>query len=219
MRRDIKKILSPKPLNFYSPVLQWATVRLMLILQCIIGLHSQSIDFTNAFDQADIPSGEPVFIEIPRNFKSDGGQRDVVIKLKKSLYGQAKAAHLWYEKFRNGLLERGFVMSKVDPFLFVSKTVICVLYVDDCIFWSRSKSEIDNVIKYFKEDGNSYNWEHLKVEYVSEFLGIDIKTLYDSGFQFFQTVLIRKVMEATCMEHCNGLLTPTKVEAPLQSSK
>ena len=69
----------------------------MLILQCILGLKSQSIDFTNAFAQAYIPSGEPVFIELPRGFKSDGGQHDVVLKLNKSLYGQAEAARLWYE--------------------------------------------------------------------------------------------------------------------------
>ena len=50
---------------------------------------------------------------------------------------------------------------------------------------------------------------------MSEFLGIDIKTLDNGGFQFFQTGLIRKVLESTVMEHCNGLTTPTKVEAPL----
>ena len=44
---------------------------------------------------------------------------------------------------------------------------------------------------------------------------IDIKTLDDDGFQFFQTGLIRKVLEATGVEHCNGLPTPTKFEAPL----
>ena len=119
--------MSPTPLNLYSPVVQWATVRLVFILQYILGLQSQSIDFKNAFSQADIPSGEPVFIGLPMHFKSDGGQHDVFLKLKKSLYGQAEAAHLWYEKLRNGLLERGFVMSKVDPCLFMSKTVI-VLY-------------------------------------------------------------------------------------------
>ena len=48
-----------------------------------------------------------------------------------------------------------------------------------------------------------------------EFLGIDIKILDNGGFQFCQTGLIRKVLEATDMEHCNGLKTPTKVEAPL----
>ena len=65
-------------------------------LQCILGLQSQSIDFKNAFAQADIPSGKPVFIELPRYFKSDGGQHDTVIKLKKRLYGQAESACLWY---------------------------------------------------------------------------------------------------------------------------
>ena len=70
-------------------------------------------------------------------------------------------------------------------------------------------------MKSFKEDGHIYNWEHSKVESVSEFLGIDIKTLDNGGFQFCQTGLINKVLEATGMEHCNGLPTPTKVEAPL----
>ena len=98
VRGDIQRRLSPKPLNLYSPVVQWATVRLMLILQCILGLQSQNIDFKNAFAQEYIPSGDPVFIEILRDFMSDGEQGDVVLKLKKSLYGQAKAARLWYEK-------------------------------------------------------------------------------------------------------------------------
>ena len=106
-------------------------------------MQSQSIDFTNAFAQADIPSGEPVFIELPRYFKSDGGQNDVFLRLKKSLYGQSKAARLWYEKLINGLLEPGFVMSKLDPCLFMSKTVICVVYVDGCLFWARSQTNLE----------------------------------------------------------------------------
>ena len=42
-----------------------------------------------------------------------------------------------------------------------------------------------------------------------------IKTLDNGGFEFCQTGLIRKVLEATGMDHCNGLQTTTKVEAPL----
>ena len=73
-------------------------------------------------------------MSFPGNFKSDGEQHDVFLKVKKSLYGQAEAARLWYEKLRNGLLERGLVMSKVDLCLFMSKTDICVVYVEDCLF-------------------------------------------------------------------------------------
>ena len=62
----------------------------MFILQCILGLQSQSIDFTNSFAQADIPSGDPVFIELTRDLKSDGGQHDVVLKLKNSYMVKTK---------------------------------------------------------------------------------------------------------------------------------
>ena len=70
-------------------------------------------------------------------------------------------------------------------------------------------------MKSFKEDGKSYNWEHSKVESVTEFLGIDIKKLDDGGFQFRQTGFICKVLELTGMEHYNGLPTTTKVDALL----
>ena len=50
---------------------------------------------------------------------------------------------------------------------------------------------------------------------MSEFLGIDIKTLDDGGFQFCQAGFICKVLEATGVEHYNGFPKSTKVEAPL----
>ena len=36
VRGDVQKRISPEPLNYYSPVLQWATVRSMLILKWIL---------------------------------------------------------------------------------------------------------------------------------------------------------------------------------------
>ena len=45
---------------------------------------------------------------------------------------------------------------------------------------------------------------------MSEFLGTDIKILDDGVFQFCQTGVIRKVLEATGMEHYNELPTSTK---------
>ena len=51
---------------------------------------------------------------------------------------------------------------------------------------------------------------------MSNFLGIDIKTLDDGGFHFFQTGYIRKVLEAIGMEHCNGLPITTKVDSPCE---
>ena len=53
-----------------------------MIFQCILRLQIQSIDFTNAFSQTGITSGEPTSIEFTRDFESDGVQCDVVIRLK-----------------------------------------------------------------------------------------------------------------------------------------
>ena len=111
------------------------------------------------------------------------------------------------------------MMSNVDPCLFMSKTVIYVVYVDGCLFWEHSQSDIDNEMNYFKEDGPSYNWEHSKGESVSEFLGIDIKTLDDGGFQFCQTGFIRKVLEATGMDHYNVFPTPTRLRHLLEQTR
>ena len=44
-------------------------MRLMLILQFILGLQSQNIDFIDAYAQADIPSGEIILIELPKEFQ------------------------------------------------------------------------------------------------------------------------------------------------------
>ena len=74
-------------------------------------------------------------------------------------------------------------------------------------------------MKSFEGDGPSYNWEHSKGESVSEFLIIDIKTLDDGVFQFYQIVLVRKALESTGMEHCNGLQTPTKVYVTIGNYK
>ena len=69
VRRDDQKRMSTEPLNCYYTMFQWEKLRLILNLQWIIGLQSQSINFTNAFAQGDIPTWERVFIEHPRYFK------------------------------------------------------------------------------------------------------------------------------------------------------
>ena len=42
-----------------------------------------------------------------------------------------------------------FKNPKIDEEM-CTKTVICVVYVDGCLFWARSQSEIYNVMKSFK---------------------------------------------------------------------
>jgi len=47
----------------YAPVVQWTTVRLMLILDVLLNLKSKQGDVTAAFLQAEIPDGEHVYVQ------------------------------------------------------------------------------------------------------------------------------------------------------------
>ena len=46
---------------------------------------------------------------------------------------------------------------------------------------------------------------------MSGFLGIDIKTLDDDVFQFYQTGLLQKVLDGPYVENCNEFPEPTQV--------
>ena len=54
-----------------------------------------------------------------------------------------------------------------------------------------------------------------KLELFHELLGLDINTLDNGIFQFFQTELILNVLKTTGIEYCNILTTPAMVEEPL----
>ena len=55
------------------------------------------------------------------------------------------------------------VMSNLDPCLFLSKDIVCICYVDDCLFFAHKQEKLDELLKSFKDDSDEYNWE-LKVE-------------------------------------------------------
>jgi hypothetical protein len=168
----LKKRNATEEEDTYSPVVQWSTVRLLLVLTAILGLHTRSrIDFFNAFAQASIPDGKDVYIEVLKRFAPTDG-RDCVMKLKKSLYGSTTAPRLWYEKISKGLIDRGFVPSTMDPCLFISPTVLLVLYIDDCCIFARDPKDIDSLLKSFDDDGDEFNWELTIEGSVTEFLGI-----------------------------------------------
>ena len=72
----------------YAPVVMWVIIRLMLILECLLGLVSKQGDVTCAFLHAHLEPGEEVYLDMPRGFQQYGkrGQKKV-LKLKCCIYG------------------------------------------------------------------------------------------------------------------------------------
>ncbi len=130
----------PKGIDFfetYVPVVQWTTIRPMFILDNLLGLKSKQGDVTCTFLHVDLEPGENVYVEMPLGFTQylkNGIQN--VLKLKKTLYGLQQSPRAFWKYVTENLKSCGLEQSKFDPCLFVGSKILCVVYVDNLIFWS-----------------------------------------------------------------------------------
>ena len=97
----------------------WATVRLVLILSVVCGLHCHQVDFVQAFPQADINTD--IYLRMPdgRGYIDANANTDYCLELVKNLYGTKQAAGGWFLHLRDGVLANGLTQSRQDPCLFL----------------------------------------------------------------------------------------------------
>jgi hypothetical protein len=201
----------------YAPVVSWTTVRLLLILSAELELATRQVDYTAAFVHANIetpPNYENMntqeqyrasqFAEMPRGFAEPGK----VLRLRKNLYGKKSAPRLWFNHLKAKLEATGFEqMVDVDPCLFISEKVICLVYVDDTLLYARDMKDIDDVIKQLTEKHKMV----LEVEDdVAGFLGVHIERDSKTGkVTLTQRGLIDRIIEALDIEDLPPVDTPS----------
>jgi len=191
------------PFETYSPVVQWSSVRLMLILTIIHGLETRQVDYVNAFAQAELT--KDVFIDMPLGFQH-ANDEECVLWLKKSLYGMTDAPLMFFELLKSNLEAIGFKQQKNhDPCLFFHKDAICLSWVDDCLWMGRDGKALDELIRRMKDERGM----DLKVESydVSAFLGIQF-TRKGHSIELKQDGLLNKILEDCGMLDCNSISTP-----------
>ena len=133
----------------FSPVVQWSTLRTILTLSIIQGWKARSIDFVLAYPQADLKAN--IFMRIPFGFKVDTPGK-WLLKLTKNVYGLSDAGRTWALHLRQGLIDRGFKQSQVDPCVFFKGNLVLVIYVDDVIAFCPDDKPIDDFIQSMQED-------------------------------------------------------------------
>jgi len=183
----------------------------MLIMVLTNSWNTRVIDYTNAFPQANIDTD--IYVEMPAMFGSkEGGNK--VLKLKKSLYGLKQSPRTFYQHISQGLKDRGWTASEIDPCLFMKENMMCVIYVDDTIFAGPSQQDIDEEIKLLgiKQPHEESALEFRDEGEVAAFLGIKIDKRSTSEFYLSQPGLIKKVLEAAGMSECNSNTTPSALE-------
>ena len=178
----------------YAPVVQWTTIRLMFILEVLLDLKSKQGDVTCAFLHADLGPEETVYVEMPLGFnvKSKNGKRQV-LKLNKTLYGLRQSPRAFWKYITEKLEACGLKQSKFDPCLFIGPDVMCIVYVDDLIFWSRDVAKIDKVGMELCKLGVALEQE----DNAAGFLGVSMERDSSTGLlELKQTGLIERVVEA-----------------------
>jgi hypothetical protein len=113
-------------------------------------------------------------------------------KLNKSLYGLKQASLNWFEKLKQGLIDRGFHPSAIDPCLYFKKGMIIITYVDDCIIVSNSMKDIKTFVKSMKDGPKGYVL--IDEGEINKFLGIEIKEITRHKFELSQQFLIKRIV-------------------------
>jgi hypothetical protein len=191
----------------FAPVVQWLTVRLILVMTIIMGLENKQIDYTAAFVQAPIDTD--VYIEMPRMFSTKGK----VWKLRKSIYGLKQSPRNYFLHMKQKLEKLGFTQSNADPCLFISTTVICLIYVDDALLVYKDQTAVDDLTKRMEQEKMLFNVE----SDVAGYLGVLIDRDTDGTITMRQSGLARRIIEALHLEDaaCTSTETPCTAYLPI----
>jgi hypothetical protein len=57
----------------WAPVVQWSTIRIVMVLAATLNLHSVQCDVTAAFIHGRVPPDEEIYVHQPRGFKRGSG--------------------------------------------------------------------------------------------------------------------------------------------------
>jgi hypothetical protein len=157
------------------------------------------ITFLNGFINELVYVDQPLGFEDPRYLNH-------VYRLSKALYGLKQAPRAWYERLRDFLIEKGFIIGKVDTTLFTKKLngeiFICHVYVDDIIFGLTNKD-------YCKKFGELLSKE-FKMSMIGElifFLGFQVMQMRE-GIFIFQEKYTKDLLKRFKMDDCKPIKTP-----------
>jgi Reverse transcriptase (RNA-dependent DNA polymerase) len=142
-----------------------------------------------------------VYIEMPCGFMQPGK----VLKLKRPLYGLKQAPCNFYLHLKSKLEEVGFMQSEHDQCLFISDQVICLIYVDNTLFFAPKQEYIDEILEKLQQSMT------LKVENnVAGFLRVHIPRHDNGTIELTPKGLIERCIAALDVESLPVKKTPAE---------
>lgn len=142
---------------------------------------------------------EEIYMRQPPGFDDKSGR---VCRLRKSIYGLKQANREWYKTLSDFLLSVGFKRSEVDPCVYLKKSTILFVYVDDMIIAGETDTEVEQVSNALKS--------RFKMKDLGEpqrILGIELKS-YKDGIIMTSEAYIQELLDQYQMQGCRPVATP-----------
>jgi hypothetical protein len=119
----------------FSPVVRFASVRLILAIVANLNLELYQMDVKTAFLNGELD--EEIYMDQPVGFVAKVQERRKVCKLKRSIYGLKQSSRQWYLRFHRAILSNGLTMIEEDHCVYTKWSkgsfIILSLYVDDIL--------------------------------------------------------------------------------------
>jgi hypothetical protein len=170
--------------------------------------HPRVSNFVLAFPQADLEN--QLYMELPIGFDAPNNEdwKFYVLKLNKSLYGLNQAGYNWFAKLSNGLKDRSFIQSSIDPCVFFGHKCNVLTYVDDCILVGDLQDRLNALVTSLHNGNKKFSLQDEGS--IDKYLGVDISQLDGTFFQLTQPFLIERITQLLEIDKgkTNKKLTP-----------
>lgn len=156
----------------WSPCVHAENVRLFLALSAVMDCEVSTFDITGAFISEPIPDdSDPIYVRLPVQYTNG---KEVIVRLRMSLYGLREAPRWFYMGLRKTLEKIGFVQSSFDPCVYIrilpdGTRQFALVHVDDILLLSPSLV----ALAFFKESMQK-RYELTGSDVATQFIGYKI---------------------------------------------
>lgn len=142
--RGFSKKAGVKYSDTFAPVVQYASVRIVLALAANLNMDIILFDVKTAFLNGQL--NETVYMDQPEGYEKGNG---LVCLLKQSLYGLKQPLRTWFETFHRFLEQQRFKAVFEDPYVYRKDLgsgglMLLCLCVDDGLVCSTSSAELND---------------------------------------------------------------------------